>query len=218
MSRTACDGAAVMPSRRTGVSLTSSVGPGWPSGTRTHCSARERLAPSSAPVAGACTSNLRPRSRRGVVTASTSSAGSVSTSGVLAGVWLAALGDGVGDAIAVVGASSGAMSSHGFRTATTTASTTRTAAMRGRRGPPPGPPSRVGAKATGSAGRPSVSSRRGSPGSPSTRISVVRRRALPGSPPGGQPASGTTRPSASRVAWRRRAAFSSAPGTWSRAW
>ena len=32
------------------------------------------------------------------------------------------------------------------------------------------------------------------------------------------PASGTTRPSASIVAWRRRSALSSAPGTWSRAW
>ena len=35
--------------------------------------------------------------------------------------------------------------------------------------------------------------------------------------PTDQPASGTIRPSASMVAWRR-ARLSSAPGTWSRAW
>ena len=52
----------------------------------------------------------------------------------------------------------------------------------------------------------------------SRRSSSRRGRSADALPSAPQPASGTTRPSASSVARRRCIALSSAPGTWSRAW
>ena len=147
---------------------------------------------------GSCAMTRTPHAGCGVRTPSRSaaSAGSVRSSGRT---------DGTGTTIAVavaVRAGRGLATatvvspSHGLMTATTSASTT------------PRAPRRIGS------GRRLRPGGRRATGSKSTE---VRRSSAVIATPGRQPASGTIRPSASIVAWRR-SRLSSAPGTWSRAW